>query len=208
VLPCTVVCPGDMADNILDLNKHPDWQGERTKMLYGFPKSEVLWEKYAEIRARGLSEGRGITEATEFYRQNRAAMDEGAVVAWPERFDHDELSGLQHAMNKRLLDEPAFMAEYQNEPIAERTSGDVALSAAEILGKINGLGRSKVPLEAQFLSMFVDVQQHALYYAIVAWSPRFSGQVIEYGTYPDQKRAHFAYADVRQTLGGRSFETG
>lgn len=29
-LPCTVISPGDMADRILDRDKHPQWQGERT----------------------------------------------------------------------------------------------------------------------------------------------------------------------------------
>ena len=46
-------------------------------------------------------------------------MDDGAVVAWPERFNHDELSAVQHAMNLRLQDERAFWAEYQNEPLPE-----------------------------------------------------------------------------------------
>jgi hypothetical protein len=201
VMPCTVVCPGDMADEILDRKKHPDWQGERTKMLYAFPTNEALWEEYAAIRARGLEEDRGCGEATEFYAANREAMDAGADVAWPERHDPDELSGLQHAMNKKLLDEQAFAAEYQNEPLAEKTDGDVTLTEAEISAKANSLARGKVPRDANYLSCFIDVQQHALYWAVTAWSQSFSGQVIDYGCYPDQKRAHFAYSDVRHTLG-------
>ncbi len=30
IMPCTVIRPGDMADQILDRDKHPAWQGERT----------------------------------------------------------------------------------------------------------------------------------------------------------------------------------
>jgi hypothetical protein len=71
--------PGDMADNILDRNRHPEWNGESTKMVYAFPKNELLWERYAEIRAEGMRGGDGGEAATEFYRQNQAAMDEGAV---------------------------------------------------------------------------------------------------------------------------------
>ena len=37
VMPCTVIRPGDMADNILDRDKHPEWNGERTKMVYSLP---------------------------------------------------------------------------------------------------------------------------------------------------------------------------
>ena len=87
-------------------------------MVYRFPTNEKLWARYAEIRAESLRAERGLAEATEFYRQNREAMDEGAVVAWPERYNHDELSAIQHAMNLKLQDEAAFLAEYQNEPLA------------------------------------------------------------------------------------------
>jgi hypothetical protein len=34
IMPCTVIRPGDMADNILDRDKHPEWNGERTRMVY------------------------------------------------------------------------------------------------------------------------------------------------------------------------------
>ncbi len=58
IMPCTVIRPGDMADNIFDRNRHPEWNGERTKMVYAFPKNELLWERYAEIRAEGMRGGR------------------------------------------------------------------------------------------------------------------------------------------------------
>ena len=122
IMPCTVIRPGDMADNILDRDKHPEWNGERTKMVYAFPTDEKLWQRYAEMRAESMRQGHGGDEATEFYRANREAMDEGAVVAWPERFNHDELSAVQHAMNLRLRDEAAtrtvVLLDYE-------TNGDV-----------------------------------------------------------------------------------
>ncbi|MFM8213524.1 MAG: hypothetical protein ACKN82_02590, partial [Pirellula sp.] len=113
-----------MADNILDRSRHPEWNGERTKMVYAFPKNETLWERYAEIRAEGMRGGDGGEAATEFYRQNQAAMDEGAVIAWQERFNYDELSAIQHAMNLKLQDEAAFFAEYQNQPLWAETVVD------------------------------------------------------------------------------------
>ena len=120
IMCCTVIRPGDMADNILDRKKHPQWQGERTKMVYSFPTDEKLWAQYAEIRADSFrNEGDG-REATEFYRQHRDEMDVGAVVAWPERHNEDELSAIQHAMNLKFRDEAAFFAEYQNEPLGRR----------------------------------------------------------------------------------------
>jgi ABC-type nitrate/sulfonate/bicarbonate transport system substrate-binding protein len=94
-----------------------DFFSQRTKLVYAFPTDEKLWQRYAEIRAESMREGNGGEEATAFYEANRQAMDEGAVIAWPERFNHDELSAIQDAMNLRLQDEAAFFAEYQNEPL-------------------------------------------------------------------------------------------
>ncbi len=201
IMPCTVIRPGDMADCILDREKHPDWNGERTKMVYSFPANEKLWVKYAEIRADGLRADKGIVEATEFYRANREAMDEGAKVAWPVRYNHDELSAIQHAMNLKLQDEAAFQAEYQNEPLPEKGVEDEGLlSVDEIASKLNGLKPGVVPIGVTHLTMFVDVQGKLLFYAVVAWEEDFTGYVIDYGAYPDQKRAYFSLRDAQRTL--------
>ena len=120
IMPCTVIRPGDMADTILDREEHPEWNGERTKMVYRFPVDEKLWSAYAEARAESLRRHGDLRDATAFYRDNRAALDEGAEIAWPERFNHDELSAIQHAMNLKLQDAAAFFAEYQNEPLADK----------------------------------------------------------------------------------------
>jgi hypothetical protein len=146
IMPCTVIRPGDMADNILDRDKHPEWNGERTKMVYAFPTNEKLWQRYAEIRAESMRQGNAGEEATDFYRQNREAMDEGAVVAWPERFNHDELSAIQHTMNLKLQNEAAFFAEYQNEPLPEETAEADELTADQIAGKLNRMNRGEVPI--------------------------------------------------------------
>jgi predicted RecA/RadA family phage recombinase len=200
IMPCTVIRPGDMADNILDRDKHPEWNGQRTKMVYSFPANEKLWQKYAELRAESLRMGHGGREATEFYRANREAMDEGAVVAWPERWNHDELSAVQHAMNLKLQDEAAFFAEYQNEPLAEEVPDEDLLSADQVAGKINRLRRGVVPVGCNHLTMFIDVQANLSFYVVAAWEDDFTGYVVDYGTWPDQKRSYFTLRDARQTL--------
>src|SRR5690606_4704432 len=53
VMPCTVIRPGDMADKILDRELHPEWNGQRTKLVYSFPTNEQLWAQYAEVRSDG-----------------------------------------------------------------------------------------------------------------------------------------------------------
>lgn len=53
-----------MADIILNRNTHPDWNGEKTKMLYEFPKNMKLWDEYAEIRAEALRTDGNFQAAT------------------------------------------------------------------------------------------------------------------------------------------------
>jgi hypothetical protein len=189
-----------MADRILDRDKHPQWQGERTKMVYAFPSNEDLWQQYAVLRAEGLKAERGIVDATEFYRTNRVAMDEGALIAWPERFNEDELSAVQHAMNLKLQDANAFYAEYQNEPPVEAMLGADQLSAEEIAGKINRLPRCIVAQNCTHVTAFIDVQATLLYYVVAAWSDDFTGGVIDYGAYPDQRRPYFALREAHTAI--------
>jgi hypothetical protein len=200
IMPCTVIRPDDMADRILDRDKHPQWQGERTKMVYAFPTDETLWAKYAEIRSESLRAERGLADATEFYREHRDAMDAGALIAWPQRYNHDELSAVQHAMNLRLQDERAFWAEYQNEPLPEETPSDDELSADQVAAKVNRMHRGDVPVGCNHLTMFVDVQASLLFYVVAAWEDDFTGYVIDYGAYPDQKRPYFTLRDAQPTL--------
>jgi len=201
IMPCTVIRPGDMADSILDREKHPEWNGERTKMLYRFPANEKLWAKYAEVRAESLRVHGDLREATAFYEANRAALEEGAQVAWPERFNHDEASAIQHAMNLKLQDEAAFFAEYQNEPLPEKGVEDEGLlTADQIAQKLNGMKRGEVPIGVSHLSMFVDVQGKLLYWVVCGWQDDFTGFVLDYGAYPDQRRQYFTLRDAQRTL--------
>jgi phage terminase large subunit GpA-like protein len=197
-----------MADNILDRERHPEWNGERTRMVYSFPKNDTLWERYAEIRAEGMRSGDGGQAATEFYRQNQDAMDEGAVVAWQERFNYDELSAIQHAMNLKLQDEAAFFAEYQNQPLPEETVTDGMLKPEDVVSKINRMDRGLVSIGANHLTAFIDVQQKLLFYLVAAWEDDFTGYVIDYGCYPEQQRAYFSLRDARQTLSTEASGSG
>jgi hypothetical protein len=132
IMPCTVISPGDMADAILNRDRHPEWNGTRTKMVYSFPKSEKLWEDYHRIRDESLKAGHAGREATTFYIEHRAEMDEGAIVAWPARFEPDEISAIQSAMNLKFRDPRAFAAEYQNEPLPEDDARADLLTADQV----------------------------------------------------------------------------
>ena len=200
IMPCTVIHPQDMADNILNRDKHPEWNGERTKLLYQFPANMKLWNKYGEIRGDSLRAGNGGKEATAFYAENRAEMDAGAVVAWKDRFEPDELSAVQNAMNIFLRDEESFFSEYQNEPIDHSAAAEDILTAEQIAGKLSHSRRFLVPVSATRLTAFIDVQGQVLFYVVVAWEDNFTGYVIDYGTYPDQQQQYYTLRGARNTL--------
>lgn len=196
----TVIAPNDAAEQLLDRDKNPEWKGERMKLVYSFPKNESLWDQYSEIRNASFKNDGDGSEATSFYLEHREDMDEGADIAWPERFNDGEMSAIQHAMNLRYRNYDAFMAEYQNEPV-EIDYGSALLTSDEIANKLNGFARFEIPESATWLTAFVDVQKDCLYYLVAAWENNFTGYVVDYGTWPDQGRRYFVLRDARQTLG-------
>lgn len=203
VVPCTVIAPGDGAEQLLDRERHPEWRGERCRLLISFPDNMDLWEEYDEIRRRHLIEDGDARatpkQATAFYRKHRKRMDKGARVSWEARYRDDEISALQHAMNWFFRDEAAFWTEAQNEP---RVAGseETFLDAAGVLQKTNNYQRGQVPADAQYITAMIDVGKRVLHYVVCAWEQDFTGYVIEYGTWPEPARTHWTKARFRPTL--------
>jgi len=200
-MPCTVIAPGDLADRILDRDKHPQWQAERTKLVYTFPTNTKLWDQYASVRAESLRKEHAGVEATEFYRQHQIEMDAGARVAWAARYNPDEISAVQHAMNLKLdRGDAAFFAEFQNEPLSEHGPVEELLSADQIVAKVSGYRRGLVPVSMTRLTCFIDVQEKMLFWMTCAWADDFTGHVVDYGGYPDQRREYFTLRDAKRSL--------
>ena len=200
IMPLTVIKPGDMADNMLDRGKHPEWNGTRTKMVYSWPINEKHWQEYARLYAESLRAGHGGREATEYYAVNRVAMDEGFIVAWSARHNPDELSAQQHAMNLRLRDERAFFAEYQNEPLAEEEARSDDLTPDQVASKLNHMKRGAVPIAANRITAMIDVHASVLFYTVCAWEDLFTGYVIDYGAWPDQGVAYFTLSNAKHSF--------
>ena len=199
-MPCTVIREGDMAEQILDRKKHPEWQGERTKLVHAWPRNQRLWRKYAELRAADFETGE--SKATEFYLANREKMDAGAVMAWAERKYEDEVSAVQYAWNRRLeYGEGGFFAEFQNEPM-KPDDGAAVLKPDHVMNRINGRPRGEVPLRCQYLTAFCDLHKEVIYWLVCAWQDDFTGYVVDYGTHPEQRQAHFVQGDIARR--GRS----
>ncbi len=200
IMPCTVIKAGDMVDRILDRTIHPEWNGVKTKMVYSFPKNEKLWDEYAEIMADSYRERNNISLATEFYIANREAMDKGSVVAWEERFNEDEVSAIQHAMNLKFKNEVAFWSEYQNEPLPEDLGEEQQLEADEVARKLNNIKQNQIPLGCEYITMFIDVHGDLLYHTVVAWTDDFTGYVVDYNVSPEQNRRYFRKSDARPSM--------
>lgn len=201
LMPCTVIECDDLADRFLNHERYPSWHGKRQKMLYGWPLREQLWEQYKKLSDDDMRAGRGIEGRNAFYLANREAMDEGVRAGWESRKLPDDLSAIQHAMNLYFeRGKRAFFAEFQNEPIKPEADGERALTAEEIRAKAIGLPRGIVPLESTKLVSFIDVQKEILVWGVIAVQDDFTGHLVDWGCYPDQKRDYWTKADVKKTL--------
>lgn len=203
VMPCTVIEQDDLADRFLDQERRPDWRGKRTSMLQQFPENMELWQEYQEVRAQGFRDGLDVEPGNKFYAANREAMDMGAVVSWEQRYDRNkELSAIQHAMNLYLKDPSAFASEYQNKPLIQsKDAGDtIKLSAKEVIQRISHTPALRVPLDTEFVTTGIDIQQEILYYLTVAWRKNFGGVIIDYGAFPEQRIAYYTADSPRFPL--------
>lgn len=201
-MPCTVIRPGDMADNILNRDKNPEWNGERWKLLYEMPTRMDLWDKYREVRGDWFRSEKKTQHPNDYYANDREEMDRGSRVAWKERKNPDELSAVQHCMNLLFRNEFAFYAEYQNDPRPLELFGESELTPDQVAAKINRRPQREVPIECTRVTAFIDVQKPFLPYAVCAWTDDFTGYVIDYGTFPDQRRPYFTVNDAKITLQG------
>lgn len=103
-------------------------------------------------------------------------------------------------MNLKLLDERAFHAEYQNQPMPDDDSREDDLTPEAVLARLNRRGRGEVPTPCSRVTAFVDVHATVLYWSAVAWEDDFTGFLVDYGTFPDQERPYFTLRDAKRTL--------
>jgi energy-coupling factor transporter ATP-binding protein EcfA2 len=187
IMTCTVIQPDDLSDRYLNAKLYIQWKGMRFKMVEQMPDRMDLWDEYWEV-----CKTKDYVAAKMFYKRNRPEMDRGAVVAWKENYEEGkQLSALQYAMDKYYSNIESFMSEYQNDPMRP-DQGAMVVPAKVIRTRLNGLDHQTLPLDAQTLTGFIDVHDDLLYYTVVAWSDDFTGYIIDYGTYPKQKRRQFS----------------
>ncbi len=201
VFLCTPIYPNDLSERFLSHEDHPEWGGQRTKMLISFPKNIELWDRYWDLRKESTRRGGKGEEATAFYAEHRAAMDEGAVVAWVDRKERRHLSAIETAMCLYYRSPRGFHSEYQCEPEAANLGADSKeFHPAKVAERTNGVPRFKVPKNTTMLTAMIDPGVHVGWYLITAWNSGFGGGVVDYGSWPRQNRSNFSARDARETL--------
>ena len=209
IMPCTVMAKDDIPDQLLDHKLNPAWQGERIPMVEEWADlHEEFWlGEYRDVRInydpKVLDDQiRARKEATALYKLKRKEADAGMVVAWEHCYNEEEgeISANQHAYNALIDDgEEVFASEFQNTPLeSEDEVGQ--LKKEEIVEKINRMKRGEVPRSCEVITEFIDIQGACFYWMIIAWANNFTGYVIDYGVFPDQRKKYFRLREVHRTL--------
>lgn len=208
----TVIYPGDVADQLLNPELNPEWAGKRYKLLYDFPTDWLEgtagpgdekifhWKNYRQLRRESFQNGGKGEEATEYYAQNKEAMDLGGRVAWEDRKPPGCLTGLQNAMNIFFENEAVFFAEYQNEPkLSEDGEEFVDLRPEELLNRNDGIGGGLIPNTAKHLVAHIDVQHKLLVWGALACDRNIGGSFFR-GTFPEQRLPYWSKREADPTL--------
>lgn len=193
LVTCTVIAEDDLALRLLDHKRNVEFNGTRIQLMPSLPANTELWNHYRNIRADNQE------AATEYYRMNQAAMDAGAVVTWKDRYNEDEISAIQNAMNLKFRDESAFLSEYQQMP-SEKDDEVFRISPAMISSRANHLDSFEIENDKTFATAFIDCHADLLYWLVVAWDMRMNAQIVSFGGYPEQKNVLFERRNAHPTL--------
>lgn len=180
----TVICPNDLAET---LRANKAWKTTYFKAFISWPTDFIkhprdgLWAKYFRIfDSEDAREVGNHEESLKFYEEHRAAMDAGAEVLTPSKFDPDqwEVSTVQAYLNKVHADGlAAFNAEFQMQP----ELGDFALRIApkDVLKKDGGFAQFEVPPGYLHLFASTDLNlSYGLTTTITAWKADGSGALV------------------------------
>lgn len=105
-------------DVISTVYRDPTWEAKKYPSIIEWPKNMELWGQWEKIfEDPKIEQNLRMAEARKFYEANKKAMDDGAVVLWPDRED------LYHLMVERYrIGRRAFNAEKQLVPFLEGES--------------------------------------------------------------------------------------
>ncbi|WP_417850169.1 terminase gpA endonuclease subunit [Thalassoglobus sp.] len=187
VMLCTIINRQCAAFLFTDRKLNPTWNGKRFRLINKWPTNMELWDEYVEKFRTDLEEGDEFgRRAHQFYLDNREAMDAGAELSNPYRYDDTktpdgsprEVSALQQCFNVIAdIGRGSFDTEFQNDPpkaesksTESLTVGIVSGSREKYAGRLTGENPRIVPETTEYLTAFVDVQGGWLWVEVTAWS--------------------------------------
>jgi predicted phage terminase large subunit-like protein len=137
---------------LMDLMTRPDYRVFFFRALESEPDRTDLWEQWGKLYM-DLGDGQREQTANAFYLANKADMDAGAKVLWPELEDLESLQKL-----RLVLGSYAFNAEKQND--ARDPDTQVFFPEGWTRFRIEGtdivLDGERIPLESTLIFGFLD----------------------------------------------------
>ena len=213
LLTCTVIEPGDAADQLLDRQQHPDWRGIRAAFLNSLPNQDAFdhWEEWNRIRVEDLQgfdenpddiEQETISErAHAYYRKFHKPMNAGADVGWKYAYKPEHyVDALEKAMHWYFRSRRGFWSELQNQPDKFEVSALPQLQAHLLIHRVHHCRQLIAPADAEYLTAHADLSKAVLWFELRAWALDSTSWTIDYGTWPKQNRAYFTQATARYTI--------
>lgn len=203
LLTLTVIEPDDVADRVLNRDKHPDWHGIRHSALEGLPDEDAMehWIEWNRIRERCLRDDEEIDECHRYYKKHRKPMNSGTKIVWKDGYDPEKfVDPLEQCMDWYFRDRQGFWSELMNDPGAFTAENRPVLDRFSLARRWHHLPQFRVPQPAEFITAFADVQGKVLYYEVRAHAVDSTSWVIDFGTWPGQSRQYYTLADLKLTL--------
>lgn len=146
----TPICPDDLVFR-LENQEGKIWKVSKYKAILQWPKDitehpdDGLWAQYFKIFDAENAEDKPHDASREFYRKNRKAMDESAVLFAPHRYKPEEhLSALEGLLIRRHeAGASAFASEFQMQ--AQRYSFALDIQPKHVLAKAIDLPPLTIP---------------------------------------------------------------
>jgi hypothetical protein len=187
IVPCTILEEGDLADQISDPIQNPDFMGERHAFFKSMPVDMEAWEKYNEIRIKGLNNRDRGEGAKKYYLKHKKKLNKGCVVTWPERCGDNAIDGVQWGMNQYFkLGPKAFQTELQGAPLPSEDM--IKINKNHVLKCETDLPRLIIPHDHYVTTAFIDCNPRTsgLHWTVCSFGKSFNSHVPAYGLYPER----------------------
>lgn len=205
LLPCTVIEPEDLADQLLDRKLNPQWQGQRTAALKSLPTNEIMWGEYEQVRRAGFDAEDDGEAANGFYRLHRVELEEGAKVVWPVNVKDGDVSALQSLMHIKIDRPETFWAEQMMQPVSRTELSDANLTREVLESRIVGPDFGIVPINLPRVTAFIDPNSKMLWWCACAWGEGFNGRLLDFAAWPDypgdKPNRHPVHKNAKRTIG-------